>query len=131
MKENSPRSLAGPPSCEVTGARVWCTESLIGWGQGGTSRAERRLAELVAAVTARLPGRGSALEALGRGRLEMAEEGGGGERRGGEGAEAAAERGPGAAYQMFVTMEDLLEKLKLLDYEEEALRRHNMRPLSR
>ncbi|KYO22515.1 intraflagellar transport 57-like protein [Alligator mississippiensis] len=32
---------------------------------------------------------------------------------------------------MFVTMEDLLEKLKLLDYEEEALRRHNMRPLSR
>ncbi|XP_019381323.1 PREDICTED: intraflagellar transport protein 57 homolog [Gavialis gangeticus] len=61
----------------------------------------------------------------------MAEEGGGGERRGGEGAEAAVERGPGAAYHMFVTMEDLLEKLKLLDYEEEALRRHNMRPLSR
>ncbi|NXA36565.1 IFT57 protein, partial [Eudromia elegans] len=43
----------------------------------------------------------------------------------------AAERGPGAAYHMFVLMEDVLEKLKLLSYEEEALRRHNMRPLSR
>ncbi|NXX49261.1 IFT57 protein, partial [Tricholaema leucomelas] len=42
----------------------------------------------------------------------------------------AAERGPGAAYHMFVLMEDLLDKLKLLNYEEEALRRHNMRPLS-
>ncbi|NXK90793.1 IFT57 protein, partial [Formicarius rufipectus] len=45
---------------------------------------------------------------------------------------AAAERGPGAAFHMFVLMEDLLDKLKLLNYEEEeALRRHNMRPLSR
>ncbi|NXM33659.1 IFT57 protein, partial [Oxyruncus cristatus] len=42
-----------------------------------------------------------------------------------------AERGPGAAFHMFVLMEDLLDKLKLLSYEEEALRRHNMRPLSR
>lgn len=42
------------------------------------------------------------------------------------------ERGPGAAYHMFVMMEDLLEKLKLLNYEEEAaLRSHNMRPPSR
>ncbi|KAM8820672.1 intraflagellar transport protein 57 homolog [Eudromia elegans] len=59
----------------------------------------------------------------------MAEEAGGGGRelRG----EEAAERGPGAAYHMFVLMEDVLEKLKLLSYEEEALRRHNMRPLSR
>ncbi|NXA68205.1 IFT57 protein, partial [Mohoua ochrocephala] len=45
--------------------------------------------------------------------------------------EGAAERGPGAAFHMFVLMEDLLDKLKLLSYEEEALRRHNMRPLSR
>ncbi|NXF23291.1 IFT57 protein, partial [Rhodinocichla rosea] len=45
--------------------------------------------------------------------------------------EAPAERGPGAAFHMFVLMEDLLDKLKLLSYEEEALRRHNMRPLSR
>ncbi|NXO01881.1 IFT57 protein, partial [Rhinopomastus cyanomelas] len=43
--------------------------------------------------------------------------------------DAAAERGPGAAYHMFVIMEELLDKLKLLSYEEEALRRHNMRPL--
>ncbi|XP_042722747.1 intraflagellar transport protein 57 homolog [Lagopus leucura] len=41
------------------------------------------------------------------------------------------ERGPGAAYAAFVLMEELLDKLKLLSYEEEALRRHNMRPLSR
>ncbi|NWI77918.1 IFT57 protein, partial [Machaerirhynchus nigripectus] len=45
--------------------------------------------------------------------------------------EGSAERGPGAAFHMFVLMEDLLDKLKLLSYEEEALRRHNMRPLSR
>uniref|UniRef100_A0A8C8EHH3 Intraflagellar transport protein 57 homolog n=1 Tax=Oncorhynchus tshawytscha TaxID=74940 RepID=A0A8C8EHH3_ONCTS len=41
------------------------------------------------------------------------------------------ERGPGAAYQMFVVMEDLLDKLKLLDYEEEVLAKHNMKALSR
>ncbi|XP_042298884.1 intraflagellar transport protein 57 homolog isoform X2 [Sceloporus undulatus] len=42
------------------------------------------------------------------------------------------ERGPGAAYHMFVMMDELLQKLKLLNYEEEAaLRSHNMRPPSR
>nr|XP_028582549.1 intraflagellar transport protein 57 homolog isoform X3 [Podarcis muralis] len=47
-------------------------------------------------------------------------------------AAGAVERGPGAVYHMFVMMEDLLEKLKLLNYEEEAaLRSHNMRPPSR
>ncbi|CAM4440373.1 unnamed protein product [Caretta caretta] len=65
----------------------------------------------------------------------MADEAAGGARRGGEeleAAAAAAERGPGAAYHMFAMMEDLLEKLKLLNYEEEAaLRRHHLRPLSR
>ncbi|XP_077677132.1 intraflagellar transport protein 57 homolog isoform X5 [Eretmochelys imbricata] len=64
----------------------------------------------------------------------MADEAAGGARRGGEELEAAAaaERGPGAAYHMFAMMEDLLEKLKLLNYEEEAaLRRHHLRPLSR
>ncbi|XP_042709483.1 intraflagellar transport protein 57 homolog isoform X3 [Chrysemys picta bellii] len=60
----------------------------------------------------------------------MAEEAPGGARRGAEELEAA-ERGPGAAYHMFAMMEDLLEKLKLLNYEEEALRRHHLRPLSR
>lgn len=41
------------------------------------------------------------------------------------------ERGPGAVYQMFVVMEDLLDKLKLLNYEEEVLRENNMKTLSR
>ncbi|KAK6491797.1 intraflagellar transport protein 57-like protein isoform X1 [Huso huso] len=41
------------------------------------------------------------------------------------------ERGPGAVYQMFVVMEDLLDKLKLLNYEEEVLRKNNMKTLSR
>ncbi|XP_069060894.1 intraflagellar transport protein 57 homolog isoform X2 [Pleurodeles waltl] len=41
------------------------------------------------------------------------------------------ERGPGAVYHMFVLMEDLLDKLKLLSYEEEVLRQHNMKALSR
>ncbi|XP_068124561.1 intraflagellar transport protein 57 homolog isoform X1 [Hyperolius riggenbachi] len=41
------------------------------------------------------------------------------------------DRSPGAAFQVFVLMEDLLEKLKLLKYEEEVLKRHNMRPISR
>lgn len=41
------------------------------------------------------------------------------------------ERGPGAVYQVFIHMEDLLEKLKLLDYEDDLLRKHNMRPVSR
>lgn len=41
------------------------------------------------------------------------------------------ERGPGAAYHMFVVMEDLVEKLKLLRYEEELLRKNNLKPPSR
>lgn len=41
------------------------------------------------------------------------------------------ERGPGAAYNMFVVMEDLLDKLKLLEYEAEVLGKHNMKALSR
>ncbi|KAG8136707.1 hypothetical protein E2320_005265 [Naja naja] len=48
------------------------------------------------------------------------------------GEAAVLERGPGALYHMFVMMEDLLEKLKLLNCEEDAaLRSHNMRPPSR
>ncbi|XP_066097475.1 intraflagellar transport protein 57 homolog [Saccopteryx bilineata] len=50
----------------------------------------------------------------------------------GEGAgEAVVERGPGAAYHMFVVMEDLVEKLKLLCYEGEFLRKNNLKPPSR
>lgn len=41
------------------------------------------------------------------------------------------ERNPGLQHQMFVIMEDLLDKLKLLDYEEQVLVKHNMKPLSR
>uniref|UniRef100_A0A3B5MQP7 Intraflagellar transport protein 57 homolog n=1 Tax=Xiphophorus couchianus TaxID=32473 RepID=A0A3B5MQP7_9TELE len=52
----------------------------------------------------------------------MAEEG----RRGEE-----EDRGPGAAHRGFVTMENLLEKLKLLNYEEEVLVKHNMKSLTR
>ncbi|XP_053563513.1 intraflagellar transport protein 57 homolog [Bombina bombina] len=40
------------------------------------------------------------------------------------------DRGPGAAFQVFVTMEDLLDKLRLLNYEE-VLNKHNMKPLTR
>lgn len=40
------------------------------------------------------------------------------------------DRGPGALHQAFVVMENLLEKLKVLRYEE-LLARHNMKPLSR
>ena len=32
---------------------------------------------------------------------------------------------------MFVVMEELLEKLKILDYEEEVLAAHNMKAMSR
>ncbi|KAM9349710.1 intraflagellar transport protein 57 homolog [Symphorus nematophorus] len=41
------------------------------------------------------------------------------------------ERGPGAAHQVFVVMESLLDKLKVLNYEEEVLAKHNMKNLSR
>lgn len=41
------------------------------------------------------------------------------------------ERSPSLQHQMFVVMEDLLDKLKLLDYEEQVLEKHNMKPLSR
>uniref|UniRef100_A0A8D3CAY1 Intraflagellar transport protein 57 homolog n=1 Tax=Scophthalmus maximus TaxID=52904 RepID=A0A8D3CAY1_SCOMX len=40
-------------------------------------------------------------------------------------------RGPGATYQVFVLMEVLLEKMKVLNYEEEVLDKHNMKNLSR
>ncbi|XP_067308622.1 intraflagellar transport protein 57 homolog isoform X2 [Pseudorasbora parva] len=41
------------------------------------------------------------------------------------------ERGPGSLYQTFVLMEDLLDKLKVLDYEQQVLDKHNIKPLSR
>ncbi|CAH2223003.1 intraflagellar transport 57 homolog [Pelobates cultripes] len=39
--------------------------------------------------------------------------------------------GPGAVFQTFVLMEDLFDKLKLLNYEEEVLMKHNIKPVSR
>lgn len=45
----------------------------------------------------------------------------------GEGRRAEGEdRGPGADYGAFAGMEGLLEKLKLLDYEEKVLAQHNI-----
>ncbi|KAJ3595677.1 hypothetical protein NHX12_004980 [Muraenolepis orangiensis] len=41
------------------------------------------------------------------------------------------ERGPGGVHHTFVVMEELLEKLKTLDYEHEVLLKHNMKALSR
>jgi len=39
--------------------------------------------------------------------------------------------GPGLVYMPFVVMEDLLDKLKLLNYEEEFVKELRMRPLNR
>ncbi|KAM8838959.1 intraflagellar transport protein 57 homolog [Synchiropus picturatus] len=41
------------------------------------------------------------------------------------------ERAPGAVYRGFVVMETLMEKLKVLDVEEEVLSKHNMKNLPR
>ncbi|XP_057712649.1 intraflagellar transport protein 57 homolog [Corythoichthys intestinalis] len=41
------------------------------------------------------------------------------------------ERGPGAAHHGFVLMAALMEKLKILNCDQELLEKHNMKPLSR
>merc|ERR1712018_992779 len=46
-------------------------------------------------------------------------------------ASSVADGGPGLAYMPFVVMEDLLDKLKLLNYEEEFVQELKMRPLNR
>ncbi|KAK1879257.1 Intraflagellar transport protein 57 like [Dissostichus eleginoides] len=48
-----------------------------------------------------------------------------------EGRRREEDGGPGAVHQVFVVMESLLEKLKVLNYEEEILAKHNMKNLSR
>lgn len=48
-------------------------------------------------------------------------------RRGGE----DEDRGPGASYQVFEVMSDLLDKLKLMNFEENFMRPNNMKPLTR
>merc|ERR1712141_965784 len=47
------------------------------------------------------------------------------------GDEAIVDGGPGLVYMPFVVMEDLLDKLKLLNYEEEFVKDMRMRPLNR
>ncbi|XP_078590345.1 intraflagellar transport protein 57 homolog [Branchiostoma floridae x Branchiostoma japonicum] len=54
----------------------------------------------------------------------MAEEG----RRG---AEEGTEKGPGQAYQVFVVMDDLVDKLKLLQYEDGFIRGWGFKPITR
>ena len=41
------------------------------------------------------------------------------------------EQGPGHVYSSFIIMEDLLDKLKLLNYEKEIVMTLKMRPLNR
>lgn len=38
---------------------------------------------------------------------------------------------PGAAFNVFILMEDLIDKMKLLKYEAEFLKEFNIKPLSR
>ena len=41
------------------------------------------------------------------------------------------DEGPGSAYRPFLVMEELLEKLKLLNYDEEYCRQLSQKPISR
>lgn len=50
-------------------------------------------------------------------------------RRGG--GEDGEEVGPGLVYQPFVTMEELTDKLRLLDYDRNFIRKMNVKPISR
>lgn len=42
-----------------------------------------------------------------------------------------ADGGPGASYLTFVVMEELLDKLKLLGYDQEFIKALKMKPLNR
>lgn len=55
----------------------------------------------------------------------------GGAASGAPSLEGEVDGGPGLAYMPFVVMEDLLDKLKLLNYEEEFVKDLKMRPLTR
>ncbi len=52
-------------------------------------------------------------------------------RRGGEEGQGSEMGGPGLAYQPFVVMEELLDKLKLLHYEESFCKQLAFKPFSR
>ncbi|KAL8618483.1 hypothetical protein ACOMHN_049900 [Nucella lapillus] len=57
----------------------------------------------------------------------MAEE----RRRGGGGEEEGEVGGPGSAYMPYIIMEELTDKLRLLDYDRNFLRQLNVKPISR
>ncbi len=48
-----------------------------------------------------------------------------------EGRGGVEEGGPGGAFQVFVDMENLLDKLKLLNYEDSFCRQLSFKPFSR
>nr|XP_027217532.1 intraflagellar transport protein 57 homolog [Penaeus vannamei] len=52
-------------------------------------------------------------------------------RRGPEEEGEELDGGPGLAYMPFVVMDDLLDKLKLLNYDKEFLQEHRMKPVNR
>lgn len=52
-------------------------------------------------------------------------------RRGPEEEAEELDGGPGLAYMPFVVMDDLLDKLKLLNYDKEFLQEHRMKPVNR
>ena len=52
------------------------------------------------------------------------------ERRRG-GGEDGEESGPGLAYMPFIIMEELTDKLRLLDYDRNFLRKLNVKPITR
>ena len=53
------------------------------------------------------------------------------ERKRGGAEEGVEEGGPGLAFMPFVVMEELTDKLRLLDYDRSFLRKLNMKPISR
>ncbi|XP_076437384.1 intraflagellar transport protein 57 homolog [Babylonia areolata] len=61
----------------------------------------------------------------------MAEEGGGARRGRGGGDEDGEVGGPGLAYMPYIIMEELADKLRLLDYDRSFLRQLNVKPISR
>lgn len=52
-------------------------------------------------------------------------------RRGPEEESEELDGGPGLAYMPFVVMDDLLDKLKLLNYDKEFLQENRMKPVNR
>ena len=47
------------------------------------------------------------------------------------GGDEGEDVGPGLVYMPFVVMEELLDKLRLLDYEKDFVRKLNLKPINR